>query len=343
MHGHWGEWKSVHAASILFNGSDAVSLFFVLSGIVLSLKYLPASREEVPIQYPKYVIARIFRIYPALISIVLIHYLYKYASGSGLDFWLFDTLIHNTHQLWENMMLIRGVHDLYFPSWSLGVEMAFSLLLPFMVLLIRKSRRYFIYLLIAVFIIGKNYVSPFMFHFGLGIIIAYYFEDIKKLDLTQFKAYKYRWAFFLVLFAMYSLRHIDRLSPFGSSFRYFMDNILFLDIFHFTGFAAAVFLAYAVNSPGIQQKLEVNPLLFLGKISYSLYLTHWLVIQVLMDNYNRFFAWIQNEVTEIFLFGCVTAMITILASTLFYYLVEKTFMNLGKKILQKVSPYFPAD
>ena len=343
LHGHWAYLKSVKTASILINGSDAVSLFFVLSGIVLSLKYLPANKEEVPLQYPKYVVARILRIYPPLMVIVLIHYIYQYGAGSGVDFWLFDTLIHNNNRLWENMLLMRGIHDLYTPSWSLGVEMAFSLLLPFLIILIRKDRRYFIYLLIAGFFVGKNYLSIFILHFGLGILIAYYFEDIRKLNLTQYKAYKYRWLIGLLVLAMYSLRHIDKLSPFGSTIRYFMENILYLDFFHFSGVASAVMLAYTIHSTGLQQKLQVKPLLFLGKISYSLYLTHWLVIQVFMDNYTQLFAPLNNEVNELFVFLAVTTILSLVFATIFYYLIEKPVISFGKKVLKKYAHVFPVD
>ena len=48
--------------SIIFNGSDAVSFFFVLSGFVLSYKYLVLNK---PLDIKKFYVSRFFRLWPA--------------------------------------------------------------------------------------------------------------------------------------------------------------------------------------------------------------------------------------------------------------------------------------
>ena len=48
----------------MFNGSDAVSFFFVLSGFVLSYKYLALGQ---PLDMKQFYTNRIFRLWPAFL------------------------------------------------------------------------------------------------------------------------------------------------------------------------------------------------------------------------------------------------------------------------------------
>ena len=41
----WAERTMFHVSSMFFNGADAVSFFFVLSGFVLSFKYLQSDKK----------------------------------------------------------------------------------------------------------------------------------------------------------------------------------------------------------------------------------------------------------------------------------------------------------
>lgn len=57
-----------------------------------------------------------------------------------------------------------------------------------------------------------------------------------------------------------------------------------LDLFHFTGVAAALFLAIAINRPGLQRALCIAPFRFLGTVSYGVYLLHWFFVVQTMDH-----------------------------------------------------------
>ena len=62
--------------AMIFNGADAVSLFFVLSGLVLSYKYFNSENNKLSLNYSSFVIQRIFRIYPAFLVMICIYFLY---------------------------------------------------------------------------------------------------------------------------------------------------------------------------------------------------------------------------------------------------------------------------
>ncbi len=80
----WPDELSYKLSAFIFNGSDAVSFFFVLSGFVLSYPYIHLGRKY---SYIKYVRGRFIRIYPAYVFTILIEALYHYRIN-----WSFETL-----------------------------------------------------------------------------------------------------------------------------------------------------------------------------------------------------------------------------------------------------------
>jgi peptidoglycan/LPS O-acetylase OafA/YrhL len=100
----WGDEKSYHFASIVFNGSDAVSFFFVLSGFVLSYKYLQNNQE---LLLKEYLTKRIFRIFPAYILAVLLMFFYYHRNDTILMN-IKELLYKNTTQIWEELFLTHN-------------------------------------------------------------------------------------------------------------------------------------------------------------------------------------------------------------------------------------------
>ena len=98
---HYFAW--LHADTIAFqgavffiNGSDAVSFFFVLSGLVLSYKYL---HFDAKIQLKRYALHRFFRLFPAFAVAVLANYLFR-RYGFGIRM-VTDIFWFNHTKIWE--------------------------------------------------------------------------------------------------------------------------------------------------------------------------------------------------------------------------------------------------
>jgi len=102
----WHTTDAYHYAAFIFNGSDAVSFFFVLSGFVLSYPYLHFDRK---IKYGRYVWKRILRLYPAYVVTILITAFYWH-----IDSWSLETLhaviIENKHTRIWNFCTLENVH-----------------------------------------------------------------------------------------------------------------------------------------------------------------------------------------------------------------------------------------
>ena len=90
----------------------------------------------------------------------------SYLSGvAGLSY--FEVSSTNRYNWLEEALLIRGTHAHYGPAWTLEVEVAGSLLLPFLVLILRHDQRLFLGLLAVLLVLGGKFVFWGLFLFGL--------------------------------------------------------------------------------------------------------------------------------------------------------------------------------
>ena len=94
------------------------------------------------------------------------------------------------------------------------------------------------------------------------------------------------------------------------------------------GVAASIFISLALSVGAIREKLESKPLLWLGRVSYSLYLFHPMVLLFCVY-------YLQGALT---VWGSVLLgfFLSFLIAELFYRIVEKPSIQLGKKIVEKM-------
>lgn len=328
----WAAELPTKLAFIVINGSDAVSLFFVLSGLVLSWRYFQSAPGSVPAEvtwptYRHYLVSRVIRLYVPFLAALALHYGYIHRNDPGSV--LLHDFLSNRYSWFEEALLIRGKHDHYMPAWTLEVEVAGSLLLPFMVLLLRHDRRLFLAFQVVLLALGGSLVFWGLFHFGLGLWLAYYYRVIAAYDLRRVWWYPVRRAGYVAIFLLFSIRHIAPFWPIGSVFTYLM-GLFRLDMFHFSGLAAAGLLAIVINRPRLQRVLTIRPLVFLGTISYAVYLLHWLFVVFVMDHWAACTARFGGEPRAYWVLLALTVGVTLAASTLFYYLIERPSIRLGK-------------
>ena len=326
----WPDHTTYHAASMIFNGADAVSFFFVLSGFVLSYKYL---HNDKSMQTPNFLYKRILRLYPAYIVTVIINYLYwnrVLLFDGQIANVIQDVFVNNSQKLWQELVMVKLNHKFYIPGWTLAVEMVFSLLMPLFVFLARKNIQIIWFLIPFTLIVGGHHLSMFTMHFALGVLLAYYYPTIVNFDFKSSKIYPYRYILAISIFALFSIRHIRRIFPFGDEYDRFA-KLIHLDMFHYTGIGSALILLWIINTPPIQRFLTNRIFLFIGKISYSVYLCHWLTVVFTMNNWDKMMSWFGN-----YYLGCTTILlgviaVTITAATIMYYVIEEPFIKISRK------------
>lgn len=132
--------RCTQALRTFLNGDSAVAMFFVLSGLVLGMglqRKGPGTIRE----YCAYALRRVFRIYPMLVLSLAAILLFILIAGKygGPHFWFSHVLDYrpsvlnsdvfpNGRIILANFLLLSASLNLV--AWTLGVEMVSSLLLP---------------------------------------------------------------------------------------------------------------------------------------------------------------------------------------------------------------------
>ena len=121
--------------------------------------------------------------------------------------------------------------------------------------------------------------------------------------------------------------------------RFYLNDtiILFTDII-FTSFllpGCFILFSLVITSDRLKGMLSKPHFIFLGKISYSLYLVHFTFIICFSTSILKIvnFFLIYNEYCTRLVFYTIMTLILLLISSLFYYFIEKPLMNFGKKII----------
>lgn len=328
----WVEILKFTPLRFFWAGGEAVFLFFVLSGFVLSLQFFSSNSTR----YTPYIIKRVFRLYiPYLCAVtlaVIAEYFFSRHGIKQLSSWfnlqwttpLTSGLI--IHHLW----MVGNYNTFAFdsPIWSLVQEMRISIIFPLiMVLVVRCNWKTSIVLSLAIsfvpyrlnhFITNSDIVNyaftlRYVPMFMLGALLAkhrYYVSDFYKQTGVSSR---------ILLFVVgISLFTYPMLFPYTSE--------LHKPEFNNWGvtFGAAVFMIFALASPVASRILQVSALQFLGKISYSFYLYH--VIALL-------------TVTSL-LFGKAPLLViwsfsltgSLLISSLSYYFIEVPSIQWGRNL-----------
>jgi peptidoglycan/LPS O-acetylase OafA/YrhL len=127
----YGGWTT-RLLSILGNGAAAVDLFFVISGFVL-LQSLTRGPDSNGVNAARFVVARVFRIYPAVLFTIGIFILIFYATGATIC----APAAYAPIKLLRNALLVDA--EIVGVMWTLRIEM---LAIPVFILGILLLRRF---------------------------------------------------------------------------------------------------------------------------------------------------------------------------------------------------------
>jgi len=275
----------VDLSKLLSFGGTGVDLFFVISGFCMYLMFDSKNEGFSRKQYWGFIKKRWFRIAPAFYFVVLVQFLFYYYQNNTLPF---KSLLY--HILFLNIFNDQNI--LAPPFWSLATEWHFYIVLPFLfigdsskktlvlrvILLSLLSIVCRVILFYGEEISTKNVVEAdaiwYRFpEFGMGIIAAYFYMRGKwvfgvKRPLMQLGGGLFCIALGRLLMTTDFLLRIESVAFIARSFG---EPVMCLGYM--------LILTYALTSNGFFAKfLSSKPVLFLGKISYSMYLWHWLIL-----------------------------------------------------------------
>jgi peptidoglycan/LPS O-acetylase OafA/YrhL len=215
--------------------------------------------------------------------------------------------------------------------------MGFSFLMPFIILIGKINRKYVVWLLLAGFL-TSNIVREFFVHFILGVCLTLFFCDIQKESFKNTFLYRYRALIIPVFILLFSLRHISRIHEIGSSLINLMNFVGFT-FFLLSGLAAFVFLIYIIRFKKVQAFLMHPILLFYGRISYGIYLGHWILLRVVADYWKSdILPAFPNKETAFIVVLLICFVLSSILAVLLHYFVELPFIKIGKKLVRKMKP-----
>jgi peptidoglycan/LPS O-acetylase OafA/YrhL len=87
-------------------------------------------------------------------------------------------------------------------------------------------------------------------------------------------------------------------------------------------FIIVPFISFNIHKPFLKMIFENKPIIFTGKLSYSLYLFHWVAFTWASSYFNRL------SINWIFF----TMFFTVTLSLSSYYFVERPFISLRKRL-----------
>ncbi|AXK18419.1 acyltransferase [Bacillus sp. COPE52] len=318
----------------LWAGGEAVIVFYVLSGFVLSMALYHSKTN-----YWGYLIKRFVRIYiPYYFWIIVTFALFILFSPYevvGLRDWFYDRWqgsITKLDILNHFVLLNNFFTENYNPViWSLAQEMRISIVFPLLFLLFyklnwKKSILFALsFSLISVFLnmlhIGKaegfynGYADTLHFTsmFMVGMLLFKYQE---KLIYSYRNMKKFKKGF---LIALGIILYLYSILIYGLS----RNDTTFLLKDWGVVMGVSIFIIMAMSNLKVKAFLNKSVFVYLGEISYSIYLCHFPIMMVL-------FKLLYTKIPIFFLLTLCIAM-TLLFSIVSYYLIEKKCINWAKQ------------
>lgn len=245
-------------------GHHAVLIFFVLSGFVIHLKQ--ANNRSKFFSVPSFYKKRIVRVYPVLITSILVTYLAAiivyFITGNHLPGL-------NVFNLVQNLLLLPGLNIFgnNYPMWSLQHEWFFYLVYPLLLFLSKKNQIYSFVIVVTLnvlytfgiksSIIGE--ASMTLLYWWVGTILAELYVRNKLND-----------------HALYIGLAIFVLNTFITNSN--LNNISFC-------ISIAMIIGYLIKNNTSFFARSLMRIKFLGDCSFSIYLLHFPILALIKEAY----------------------------------------------------------
>ncbi|WP_171681366.1 acyltransferase family protein [Paenibacillus planticolens] len=327
---------------LFISGGESVILFFVLSGFVLALLYLNNKQPS----YSSFILKRICRIY--------LPYLFAFVFAVGCKEVLYNgklqgniswvTLAWTSPITWQAIkdhlfMLGTFMSNLNPVIWSLVHEMRISIIFPLVMFLVVKTNwktGIGLGLVASVLSIvishvfktsntGIEYVATLNYTamFIIGALLAKYRSQIslkfsslsKRIKILTLAVGLFTYLLVHPSYVLSILFH--GFSPF---YRTVIDS-------WFVATGASILIIFAINSVSLSRLLTIRFLNYLGKISYSLYLIHVVVILMMVHL-------LQGQGIPIGIILTGSLIVSFIVASLMYYFIEKPSIKLGRTLTQ---------
>ena len=319
----------------LRGGFVGVDIFFVLSGFLITVLLVQEFQRTSGIRLRDFYLRRAVRLLPALFVVMLASVAYALLFQAdekasltlkGVLYTLFYAA--NWAQVPPNPPGIGALSH----AWSLSVEEQFYIVWPLMLITLLKLTAKSLALSILAFLIGISiFLNVWFWHEHVPFLRMYFGTDTRANEILIgcFAALVLCWGL---------LQHTNRLKWVLHSAAVASLAALFFAFFGFRhnewfvyngGFAVvsiitAILIADLVLFPSlISRCFEFAPLVWIGKISYGLYLWHFPILEASKKLFEGRMSY--------FLYTLTGMVVSLLVATASYYLLERPLLGLRRR------------
>lgn len=298
---------------LVWAGTEAVLVFFILSGVVLTLPSLRRGYD-----WWSYFPSRLLRLYmPVIASValaVLIVLLVPRTGVAGRGEWMEShSMSPSLRQLFLDVTLLKPGW-LNGPLWSLRWEVIFSILLPVYLLVAARLRKRSVLIISASVLISwagtvlESSALTYLPIFFLGCALAPHLRD----DSRKWNPRIWPWAFGAALIGItlpWTLRPILASS----------DKLVYPVVL----VSAMIIVVASVRWAPVRRGLESRAIQYLGTMSFSLYLVHDPIIVAVATTFPGNAPWLA---------ACVSLLLSLGTAAVFHKLVEAPSHTQAKRL-----------
>lgn len=325
----------------LIPGTPAVVIFFVLSGVVLSIMPLARLRARGTYDWLGYYPRRVVRLGVPLVAAVALGIAAGYVawrmgstgrSATAVEFaGTPQQVVHDVLMQFDVLFFVSDDTQNLFgdplvrvnsPVWSMSWELWFSLTLPLVVACLARIRRDGI---AAVGILAGIFVSHWCGYFPLRLCLTFWLGVLLAKHLSELSAQRppvfHEIVALAVLLGAVELAQAAQAGLFGP-----LDALALAALQILLNAACAGLVALAMTDGIVRRALSTRPARFLGTVSFSLYLTHALVIgglEVVLPAIGITDGWVQ---------ACVAVLACLACAAAFWRLVERPAIELSRRV-----------
>lgn len=296
-----GYFTNEYVLKVFDIGGLGVSMFFVISGVVLPLSMLNGNYKFT--SWKKFLVKRIIRIEPPYIMAIILATLYMFLrsympNSTDVDLrpGFMDIILHIGYLVpfFENVKWLNGAF------WTLAIEFQYylTLILLFPLMVNKKIWNrvlfYLVFLLPTFFMVLPSFLIHWASLFLLGILyILNKTEKIKKMEY------------------------------------YIVSTVSAFSVYYFLGIDSLIIAISTLLIIHFFPNYKQNQLKFLGNISYSLYLVHGITGAALINILSHSF----NEPYQKPLVIVIGLFFSIFCAYLMYLFIEKPSQKIAASIV----------
>ncbi|MBS2011911.1 MAG: acyltransferase [Deltaproteobacteria bacterium] len=344
---------AVHMHDFLWSGWTGVDLFFVLSGYLITRGLVAPSKREIGTRLKMFWMRRVLRIFPLYYAFVIVGTIVALALGlgwiPGISYWLY---MQNYALAFDEEVMRWTAH-----FWSLAIEEQFYFVWPLVAVLTPRKKLIPTILVLVPLVVGLRGILVFK-GANIGPVAALLH------DQHQIAKFVYRCTFTradgLLLGAFVAVTQREVSHPISIAWRrlrfpiWLGTTLMTAGLYVWThglndydrrimgiGYVVlAVFFASSVSlcadamiGERVRKFLSWGPLVACGKVSYGMYIFHWVLVVLLVPRIVKMQADMSTAMQILLNLGVVVGGIAVIyvLATISFRFFETPFLKLKGK------------